>query len=57
MEFNELADETRGHLIALYKIGMESKGGQGLTTEVDKCMRELGWGGLADELKNGTYEG
>ena len=56
MKFQELENEAKEHLVALYKIGMESEGGEGLASEVEKVMRGRNMGDLADALKNGTYK-
>ena len=47
---------TMVHLVALYKIGL-SGGVDGLVEEVDKYMRALDYGDVADSIKNGTYKG
>ena len=56
MKFQELENEANEHLVSLYKIGMESEGGEGLASKVEEVMRGRNMGDLADALKNGTYK-
>lgn len=49
---NAIVHDSMEHLLALYRICRNSKGGEGMIEEIDKLLRSNGKSFVADELKN-----